>query len=180
MPVPVFHQYMSEDPGKWRIALPFVGAGNGSLVKLGAFSTPEAATIAAAEALVNEDASLIGAAGGSFDGIGEDGKPKNVRPHRWSEAHIDGDEIVIRQGIESLPDALKQNPRDDSYSACKITDVAGFAKEVVCEMNREAEDGTTAVHLLLDSAMAAAIDNGSQWVDYVEPNYDHGSELEES
>lgn len=99
---------------------------------------------------------------------------------RWTEAYIESDEVVIRVPISVLPEALKQNPRDDSYYSCKVTDVAGFAKEVVRELNDESEDGTTSIHLMFDAAMAAAIDNGSQCVDYVEPNYDHGSEVEEA
>lgn len=74
--------------------------------------------------------------------------------------------IVIRLPVDVLPDALKQNPRDDSYYDTKICDLEEFARDVARELNREAEDGTTPVHLLFDAAMAAAIDNGSVGIDY--------------
>jgi hypothetical protein len=38
----------------------------------------------------------------------------------WAEAYIENDEIVIRVPVSVLPGALKQNPRDDSYSSCTI------------------------------------------------------------
>ena len=89
---------------------------------------------------------------------------------RWAEAHIENGEIVIRVAIDVLPGALKQNPRDDSYYSCKVTDLAGFAKDVVHALNSEAEDGTTPIHSLFDSAMAEAIDQGSMHVEYKEPS----------
>lgn len=76
---------------------------------------------------------------------------------------IEGGFIVIRTPIAALPDALKQNPRDDSYHGYSITDANGFAGDVVRELNREAEDGTTPVHLLFDRAMGDAIDDGSAY-----------------
>lgn len=67
MPVPVFHRYMSKVDGgyckQWRVALPFIGRGNGSLIGLAAFATAEEAIIATAEALVKDDKLLALRAG---------------------------------------------------------------------------------------------------------------------
>ncbi len=91
---------------------------------------------------------------------------------RWSEAHAEifrGEPvIVIRVPFSVLPDALEQNPRDGSYVGGKVTSVQGFANEVVRELNAEAEDGTTPIHELFDRAMAAAIENGSEWYEFPE------------
>ena len=55
-----------------------------------------------------------------------------------SDAYCDGDKLIL-----------------------KVLDGAGFAKDVFRELDREEEDGTTAVHRLLDKAISAAVDNGS-------------------
>ena len=79
---------------------------------------------------------------------------------RWAEATIEGDIIVIRIPASVLPDALEQNPRAD-WSGWSVTDVPGFARDVVRELNRKEEDGSTPIHLLFDRAMAEAIEQGS-------------------
>lgn len=95
-------------------------------------------------------------------------KPEASPTKPWAEAYLEGDVVVIRVPVSVLPDALKQNPRDDSYYGATITDVSGFARDVARELNREAEDGTTPIHLLFDSAMAEAIEQGSEHVELSE------------
>ena len=63
---------------------------------------------------------------------------------------------------------MKQNPRVDSYSDVVVTDLAEFARDVVRELNREAEDGTTPIHELLDRALAEAVDQGSLGCEFPE------------
>lgn len=91
---------------------------------------------------------------------------------KWAEACIENHKgepvIAIRVPVRVLPDALHQNPRDDSCYAVKVVDVPGFAGDVVRELNAEAEDGTTPIHELFDKAMATAIDNGSLACDFTE------------
>lgn len=99
---------------------------------------------------------------------------KQAAEHRWAEAYIENGEIVIRVPISVLPDALKQNPRDDAYSATLIQDLAGFAKDIVHALNDEEEDGTTRIHSLFDAAMAEAIDQGSMHVEYREVDAETG------
>lgn len=96
-------------------------------------------------------------------------KTSTAKPdERWADAHIADAEIVIRVGISALPTALEANPRDDTYSKCKVTDLPAFAGEVVRKLNSEFEDGTTAIHLMLDQAMADAIDDGCEGIEYQE------------
>ena len=80
---------------------------------------------------------------------------------RWADAHIDDGVIVIRVPISVLPDALHQNPRAD-WSDVTVRDPVGFAVDVVRELNREAEDGSTPIHLMFDAAMSEAIEQGSE------------------
>lgn len=74
--------------------------------------------------------------------------------------------IVIGVPIKNLGAALEgawaSGHQDGRY---RITDIDVFAKEVVHELNNEAEDGTTAIHMLFDKAMYEAIDQGSQGVE---------------
>ncbi len=91
---------------------------------------------------------------------------------KWAEATLETYRgkrcVVIRVPVSALPGALAQNPRDDSYYDVRIVDLPGFAVDVVRELNKEAEDGTTPVHELFDKAMAEAIDNGSLACEYPE------------
>jgi hypothetical protein len=89
---------------------------------------------------------------------------------RWAEAYIEDGVIIIRVPVSVLPYALAQNPRGDSCYNVTVNDAAGFAADVVRELNAEAEDGTTAIHEMLDRAMACAIDNGSEHVEVDERN----------
>ena len=50
----------------------------------------------------------------------------------------------------------------------KVTSADTFACEVVRELEREEEDGTTPVHSLLDDVCMKAIDNGADGVELPE------------
>ena len=82
---------------------------------------------------------------------------------KWLTVEIVDEEVRIRIGIDVLAWSAEHN--DAYYDAVKyqlkVLDGAGFAKDVLLELEREEEDGTTAVHRLLDKAINAAIDNGS-------------------
>jgi len=84
-------------------------------------------------------------------------------------ASIEGDDIVIRFPVAGIETALKHMP-DPPYvygEEPKFTDLPTFAKEFVRELNREAEDGTTLVHIALDAALTRAIENGAEGVEIV-------------
>jgi len=84
----------------------------------------------------------------------------------WGDARIEGPEIVIRVGIEALERALNLRP-DGLGKQFRISDVPGFAKELVNELNNGDEQGVSAVHALFDGAMEAVIDSGSLHVDEI-------------
>lgn len=86
-----------------------------------------------------------------------------------STARIEGDQIVIRVPISTLPiafDACPDAPRDDKAEATYIvTDAPTFAKGIVHYLNDESEDGTTRIHRMLDSAMLEALEQGEEGVE---------------
>lgn len=81
---------------------------------------------------------------------------------------IEGDEIVIRVPILALPDAFKYCDYVEGFDPegprpC-VTDAAVFARELLGELQREEEDGSTVVTEMLDDAMRAAVENGCEGV----------------
>lgn len=83
-----------------------------------------------------------------------------------ARAIIEGDNIVIRVPISALPvafDFSPLTPRDDEADAKYfVSDTAEFAKSVCRRLNKEEEDGTTPIHLMLDSAMEEALEQGDE------------------
>ena len=68
---------------------------------------------------------------------------------------IEDEQLVIRIGIDALAFALNQ--QDDPM---RVVDPVLAADEIVKELKREEEDGTTPVHKLLDKAGYDAWENG--------------------
>lgn len=83
-----------------------------------------------------------------------------------ARAIIERDSIVIRVPIENLPvivdGAWAAGGMDVRY---RITDAPAFAEDLVCSLNAEQEDGTTAIHEMFDSRIEHAIDQGAQGVE---------------
>ena len=80
----------------------------------------------------------------------------------------DGD-LVIRIPIGTMIYAFENDPANEDWNGTehvppKVTDRDGFVAEVIHELEREQEDGTTPVHLMMDGAMREAIEQGSQHV----------------
>jgi hypothetical protein len=76
-----------------------------------------------------------------------------------AEAKIEGDEIVIRLPIGNIPIAFSGGVAAGYIQApYRVTNAASFARDVVTELRREAEDGTTAVHRMFDDAFTRAIE----------------------
>jgi len=83
-------------------------------------------------------------------------------------AVIESGDIVIRVSIAALGTITNGvgalwNP--DGNPTVEIVDVEEFAKDLVYELNNEAEDGTTRVHTMFDDAIEAAILDGAQGVE---------------
>jgi hypothetical protein len=96
-------------------------------------------------------------------------KPKNS----GLRARVVGGEVVISIGVDTLAHAFNESeyakPFDDEkgdwISKLEVADPLEFARGVVEELLKEDEEGTTAVHLLLDKACESAADNGSLGVE---------------
>lgn len=70
---------------------------------------------------------------------------------------IKNGELQISIGIDLLCFAVQTEIQD-----FKITDNDGFVQDILNELSNEEEDGTTAVHKMLDQAANSAIENGSE------------------
>jgi len=80
-------------------------------------------------------------------------------------ARLVGDRIIICIGVDGLQTCLLLDPCYEKY---RVDDPIAFARDVVTELGREQEDGTTPIHLLIDQCAQRAVDNGSEWVSEVD------------
>lgn len=84
---------------------------------------------------------------------------------------IENGVMTIAVGLDVLAFATENHP--DLYDAerdrgrYKVTDPALFCREVIHELHREEEDGTTAVHVMLDTAILNAISDGAEGVEEI-------------
>lgn len=76
------------------------------------------------------------------------------------KVQIEGSEIVIRLPLDTLKHCTDFHPELDGDVA--ITDIKVFADDVVAELEREEEDGTTPVRSMFDAVIVTAIENGSE------------------
>lgn len=81
-------------------------------------------------------------------------------------AVIENEELVIRVPAKHLPTILEgawaMNKLDMRW---KVTDAAEFAKELMYELNREDEQGTTLIHRMFDKAIVNVIEGGGFGID---------------
>lgn len=79
---------------------------------------------------------------------------------------VEGDELVIRIGVDTLLLATQHCPLltdDETYKPLfSITNADQLAADVARELNEEEEDGTTPLHRVLDQAMFDAMEKGSE------------------
>lgn len=82
-----------------------------------------------------------------------------------SLVEIEADQIVIRIPILAVPHAASV-AFDEAYGEhnYSVTDAAKFAGEMVTELGREEEDGTTLIHRMLDKAVIRALEAGAEGV----------------
>lgn len=74
-------------------------------------------------------------------------------------------------GVETLAHAAKLNPDLSRWDAVsdelfepKITNADKFAAEILKTLNDEEEDGTTLIHIALDTATINAVENGAEGI----------------
>ena len=88
-------------------------------------------------------------------------------------AAIEGDEIVIRVPIAAIPFAADIAMDFEWFhgedATMKIVDAKLFAEDLLTELLREDEEGTTMVHLMLDKAILAAVEAGAEGVEEIKP-----------
>lgn len=84
----------------------------------------------------------------------------------YGQAVIEGDTVVIRISLVSLPTAVEGAWASYGLpTRMKVTDVKAFAKELVIALNREEEDGTTRIHTMFDGAINEAIEQGAEGIE---------------
>lgn len=85
---------------------------------------------------------------------------------------VEGAEVVIRIDVDTLCHAVTMAdnwPTDDKGESCAtIVDRPLFVKELMNELQRENEQGATPLHFLFDEAALAAIETGSEAVEFHE------------
>jgi hypothetical protein len=84
-------------------------------------------------------------------------------------ARLEGDDIVIRVPLSAIPFAAEVAFGEANYDCDEfgfprmvVTAVRTFAYGMLRELNREAEDGSTPIHLLLDKAIIGAAEQGTE------------------
>lgn len=81
------------------------------------------------------------------------------------QAVIEDDAIVIRLPIVNIPVAVEGANAIGAFDApIKVIDAAAFAKDIILELNREDEEGTTMVHKMFDKAFNEAAEQGAQGI----------------
>lgn len=73
---------------------------------------------------------------------------------------VEDDRLVISIGIDALATAVTGADFWDE-DTMRIRDRDELARDIVRELEDEQDDGTTPVHLMIDAAAEAAVDNGS-------------------
>lgn len=81
-------------------------------------------------------------------------------------AIIKDGKIVIEFPLGHLPQILEGAWASGALSSrWRITDEPAFAKDLVVEMNREGEDGTTLIHKMCDAAINELLESGGEGIE---------------
>lgn len=73
-------------------------------------------------------------------------------------------EDQLESGTKSCPELSFFDINKNDYLEIKITDKKAWLKSIFRELGRESEDGTTLVHLMLDTAIKRAFENGEEGI----------------
>lgn len=71
---------------------------------------------------------------------------------------------VVAKAVKLNPDLTQYNETTEEWDEPEITDTDKFMSEIVKELLSEEEDGTTPIHIALDTAAMNAIDNGAEGI----------------
>lgn len=78
--------------------------------------------------------------------------------------------LIMQMGVEALAKAVQLNPEltmpDDKggWIEPEIIDADKFAAEIMVALKNEDEDGTTLIHIAIDTAAMNAIENGAEGI----------------
>ena len=75
---------------------------------------------------------------------------------------IDGGKITISIGVETLAFATIDCNEDLAHFEVDLAE--GFAKDVLNELTREEEDGSTIITRMFDAGAAEAVEQGSEYI----------------
>jgi hypothetical protein len=82
-----------------------------------------------------------------------------------AEAVIRDGKIIISLDIASLPGIVEASWAAGALDTrLKVTYPDAFARDVCRALNKEAEDGTTAIHFMFDKAFLHAFEQGAEGV----------------
>lgn len=90
-------------------------------------------------------------------------------PNLPLRAKLEGRQLVIRVGVETLAWAFEHAPENNPWDeatdryvqSLRVIDPVIFAKDVCFSINREEEDGSSPLTEFLDKSCREAVDNGS-------------------
>ena len=110
-------------------------------------------------------------------GLRDEGEPHTPMAHFYGaplDVTVDGGALVVRIGVQTLAHAASYadwaNPYEaesgDYVRTFAITNAEGFANDVRRMLLQEREDGSSLVSDVLDKAMEAAVDDGSEHCEY--------------
>lgn len=92
--------------------------------------------------------------------------------HDALKCFIEDGVLTMQIGVEALAHVAKLNPELTAYdeetgkwTEPKVTDPDKFAAEVLTALKDESEDGTTLIHIAIDTAAMNAIENGAEGID---------------
>lgn len=96
---------------------------------------------------------------------------RHFKKHRPLRCQVEDGVLRIEIGAETLKYCT--NEREGLLDGCTVIDAIQFAKDVVHELEKEREDGSTILTDLLDLAQERACDNGSTAIEYAEVKEQH-------
>ena len=91
--------------------------------------------------------------------------------HDILKCFIEDGVLTMQIGVEALAHVTKLNPDLSEYDEAtgewnepEITDPDKFAEEVLRALKDESDDGTTLLHVAIDTAAMNAIENGAEGI----------------
>jgi hypothetical protein len=95
----------------------------------------------------------------------------HMNRHDSLKCFIEDGVLTMQIGVEVIANAVKLNPelteydeKSEEWIEPEITDADKFAKAILSELKVESDEGTTLIHVALDTAAMNAIENGAEGI----------------